>query len=314
MVCSAIIALALVLQPNPESLIPLYLEALERREADLGPDHPRVARSSSDLGLYLKKIGNTSAALPYLRRALEIDTRAFGGTDPRTAEDAEHVASLIEPRAAEAMLARASECSDPKIAARILGKLGSLQDQLGDIPAAVESLRKALAKEESAADPDHPRIAVRLNDLALMLEPKAAEPLLRRAIAIQAKALGLSHPETAITSNNLANVLLGLGRLKEAERVQRGAIKVLESSLGREHPRVAVSCSNLADILRAKGDAAGARRLYQRALAIDEKVYGPNHPEVSADLENLAGLLEEMGELTEAGRLKRRAAAITRAQ
>jgi tetratricopeptide (TPR) repeat protein len=311
MVCSALLAFALALQPNPEALVPLYQQALRQREAQFGPDHPKVARSASDLGLYWLKLRETAEALPYLRRALDIDVKAFGEAHPVSAEDAEHVASIVPPAEALALLVRAAACADQKIAARILGKAGAIQERLGDTKAAVGSLRKALAKEEAASGREHARVAVRLNDLALIVEPKAAEPLLRRAIAIQAKSVGLRHPETAITSNNLANVLLALGRLTEAERVQRGAMKALESSLGVEHPRVAVSCSNLADILRAKGDAASAKTLYQRALAIDEKVYGPDHPEVAADLENLAGLLEEMGDSGEARRLQSRAAEIS---
>ncbi|MBI3279952.1 MAG: hypothetical protein HYZ57_08945, partial [Acidobacteria bacterium] len=36
----------------------LYREALEERIRDLGPEHPKVARSAADLGLYLANRGD----------------------------------------------------------------------------------------------------------------------------------------------------------------------------------------------------------------------------------------------------------------
>ncbi len=62
----------------------------------------------------------------------------------------------------------------PVIAARNLGKLGALQEAQGDRDTAAESYRQALAKEETGSGPDHARVAVRLNDLALLLKPEAA--------------------------------------------------------------------------------------------------------------------------------------------
>ena len=300
-----------LLQPDPASLAPLYEQALDEREKQLGPDHPKVARAASDLGLYLRNLGDRQAAIKPLRRALEIDLRMLAETDARVAEDLENLASVAPAQEAMELYRRAARSSDAAIAARNLGKMGALLEAQGDRVNAADSYRQALAKEEAASSRYHPRVAVRLNDYALLLDPKAAEPLFRRALAIQQKSLGPPHPETASTLSNLANVLLATGRLAEAERLQRQALQALESALGPQHPRVAVSSSNLADILRANNDRAGARHLYERALAIDEKAYGPEHAEVAADLENLAGLLEEMGQKQAAGQLRERARKIT---
>jgi tetratricopeptide (TPR) repeat protein len=306
--------LLLLLQPDPAALVPLYRQALETREKQLGPDHPKVARSASDLGLYLKKLGDRESALRYLRRALAIDEKALSPSHRQVAEDLENVAALTPPAEAARLLTRAAACDDATVAARVLGKLGGVQETLGDRAAAVVSYRRALQKEESTSGGSHPRVAVRLNDLALVTAPGAAEPLLRRALAIQQQSLGAKHPETAVTMNNLANVLLASNRLPEAERVQRDALAALEEALGRGNPRVAVSCSNLGDIVRAKGDAAGAKVLYERALAINEAAYGSDHPVIAGDLDNLAGLLTEMGRKSEAARLANRAARLKNRQ
>jgi tetratricopeptide (TPR) repeat protein len=280
MACS--LAILCFLQLDPAALVPLYRQALQIREQQLGPRHPQVARSASDLGLYLLKLGDREQAAAALRRALEIDLAHFAGTSPTVAGDRENLASALPPSPeAIGLLEQAASCSDPRISARVLSKLGNLQESAGRADLAVASYRKALGLEETAA---------RLNDLALLLEPKPAEPLLRKALALRQRESGARHAETAVAMNNLANVLLAQGKLIEAERLQRGALAILEAALGKDHPRVAVSCSNLADVLRAKGDLPGAKALYQRALAIDEKFYGPAHPETQADRENLQKL------------------------
>jgi tetratricopeptide (TPR) repeat protein len=301
----------LVLQLDPGSLVSLYRQALAEREQQFGLDHPKVARSASDLGLYLRNLGDRSGALPYLERALAIDAQTLSSTDKHLAEDLENLASVSSPDAALPLHQKAAGTDDPAISARNWGKVGDLNAAKGNREAALKAYRQALVKEELASGPVHPRVAVRLNDLAQVLEPKAAEPVVRRALAIETKVLGAQNPSTAITMNNLANVLLQLRRLVEAETIGRQSMKVLEATLGPNHPRVATISSNLAAILREKPDLPGARRLYMRALAIDEAAYGPHHPEVAVDLQNLAEVLQAMGNTQEAKRLAERAASIS---
>ncbi|MEX2261348.1 MAG: tetratricopeptide repeat protein [Bryobacteraceae bacterium] len=310
----AALAAALALQPNPAALEPIYRQALEEREKEFGPKHPKVARSAADLGLFLRNHGDRAAAAPYLRRALAIDEKALGPESLVVGEDLENLASVLPPREALPLYQRAGDHKDAGLAARNLAKVASYEEARGDFEAALALYRRALAKEEAASGAGHARVGVRLNDVALLVAPKEAEPLLRRALTIQEKALGGRHPETAATLNNLANVLLGTGRVTQAEPLARRALSILEDTLGPNHPRVAIGASNLADMLRAKKDYANARGFYERALAIDEKAYGPNHPEVAVDLANLAGLLEEMGRPEEARPLRERAAAIKAAR
>lgn len=274
MACSLV--LLLLLQPDPGALADLYRQALAERERLHGPSDPRVARASSDLGLFLRNHGDPAGAAPYLRRAAEIVA---------SGENLENLASVLPPPEAIPVLRRAAESKDTGAAARALAKLGSFEEAQGNREAALVLYRQSLAKE-----PQGPRAAARLNDIALLLPPKEAEPLLRRALTMQEKW----HPETAATLNNLANVLLATGRIAQAEVHARRALSMLESTLGPNHPRVATAASNLADALRTRRDYAGAKRLYERALAIDEKAYGPNHPEVAADRDNLKSLLEEI--------------------
>ena len=303
-------AAAVATQLDPGALVPLYKQTLEEQERQFGPDHPRVARSASDLGLYLRNIGQRSAAVEYLKQAFEIDAKTLNPSNKLLAKDLENLASVAPPQVALQLHLKAAACSDPAISARNWGKVGDLSAAQGDRAAAVKAYRNALLKEEAASGATDTRVAVRLNDLAQVLEPDAAEPVLRRALTIEMKTLGAQDPASGITMNNLANALLNLGKLAEAESIARQSLKVLESTLGPNHPRVATINSNLAAILREKPDLPGARKHYAQALAIDEKAYGPAHPEVAVDLRNLAEVFNAMGNKREAKRLSDRAGAI----
>jgi tetratricopeptide (TPR) repeat protein len=295
---------------DPSSLKPLFEQALQDRAKELGAEHPQVARSASDLGLFLKSQGNPVAAEAPLRKALEID-QASGGA--MVSADQENLATVLEAagkhQEAFELLRKAGQGPDPGVAARCLAALAFLD------PGNAESYyRLALKKEETASGVDHPRVAVLLNDLALALRQKddnrSAEPLFRRALAIQEKALGPNHAAAATTLNNLGSLLESTGQLAEAERLERRALRIFEEKLGPESMELATTCSNLADLLWTKGDRASAVNLYRRAVSVDESVYGPEDPEVAADLANLGMLLKESGQNAAGDGSLRRALAI----
>ena len=55
-------------------------------------------------------------------------------------------------------------------------------------------MRRALAIDETSFGPEHPKVAIRLNNLAQLLQATnrlaEAEPLMRRALAIDEKSSG----------------------------------------------------------------------------------------------------------------------------
>ena len=154
---------------------------------------------------------------------------------------------------------------------------------------AVRSGRAALSA--SACDlrgqlrPEHPEVAICLNNLAELLRvtnrPAEAEPLIRRALAIDEASLGLDHPNVAIRLNNFAILLRTTGRLAEAEGLFRRALAIDEASFGPDHPTVATRLSNLAALLQATNRLAEAEPLMRRALVIGEASFGPDHPTVA---------------------------------
>jgi tetratricopeptide (TPR) repeat protein len=295
---------------DPATLRPLFEQALADREKDLGANDPQVARSASDLGLFLNQIGDTRGAETELRRAFEIDQRK---AVPQTAEDAENLAEILAAagRSNEAFMLfrQASVGPVPRIEARARANLAIL-----DSAHAEEHYRAAVDAEQRAEGPDSKRVAILLNNLAIAVEQrkdyKSAESLFRQALAIQVKSLGPDSPAAASTLNNLGSLLETAGKHSEAESVEREAIRIFEQKLGPWSAELSAACTNLADILWTKGDRPSAASLYQRAISIDESVYGPENPEVAADLVNYGTLLKESGEAVNAEHVLRRALSI----
>ena len=159
----------------------------------------------------------------------------------------------------------------------------------------------------------------------------SAKPLYERAIAIGEKALGPEHPDLAVWLNNFAGLLRAQvrsrcaiepritalfrpqGDLASAKPLYERAIAIGEKTLGPEHPELAKWLNNFALLLQdqvrsrrrdrasnhrslpSQGDLASAKRLFERAIAIGEKTLGPEAPRISRNrLNNLGnGLLKD---------------------
>jgi len=69
-------------------------------------------------------------------------------------------------------------------------------------------MRRALAISEASYSPEHPTLAIRLNNVASLLEadnrPADAEPLMRRALAIAEASYGPDFPEVGRNLNGRA--------------------------------------------------------------------------------------------------------------
>jgi tetratricopeptide (TPR) repeat protein len=281
---------------DPVGLKQLFEQALIEREKQFGASSPEVARSGSDLGLFLKSLNDPTSAIGPLTRALVIDQANSDSELPLDKENLA-IALLATGKRQEAydLFRSAAQGPNPSVSARCLTELAVL-----DAPNAEAYYRLALQQEEKASGKDNPRVAIVLNDLGLTLRQKgdnsAAEPLFRRALAIQEKALGPNHTATASTLNNLGSLLQSIGQLDEAERLERRALRIFEEKLGPESMELAITCTNLADLMWTKHDRSAVAILYRRALSIDESVYGPEDPEVAMDLTNLGLFLKENGE------------------
>jgi len=173
---------------------------------------------------------------------------------------------------------------------------------------------QALRFAEISFGPDHPAVALSLNNLAALYRDQGqyaqAEPLYKRSLAIVEKALGPDHPYVATSLNNLAALYQSEGRYAQAEPLYKRSLAIWEKAFGSDHPAVAASLGNLAELYRTQGRYAPAEPLLKRSLAIREKALGPDHPDVALSLNILAGLYDTQGQYAQAEPLFKRSLAI----
>jgi tetratricopeptide (TPR) repeat protein len=286
-------------QPDEAALRRIFEEGLARRRAEFGTHDRRTATAARDLGLFLARAGDRPAAAIALNEAVRIDQEADGPQSETTLSDTLQLALLLTPQEAEPLLQTVLSGANDALASRASDRLGSIRESARDPGAAAAFYRRALAREEKASGADSATVALRLNSLALVLDPPAAIPLLQRAASINRRVFGPRHPETASTLANLCGLLLAAGRVSESIQVGTTALSSFQAALG-DHPRTAAAASNLADAYRAAGNRLEAERLYRRALAIDASALGPGDPEVQADARNLAEFLREIQRVREA--------------
>jgi tetratricopeptide (TPR) repeat protein len=251
-------------------------------------------------------------------RRIQVLREALGWVDAAFAGNVDDVRNwpTLDPLAphVHAVARAADEAGIAEPTARLFNQLGVLFNAKADYAEAEQLTRRALAITERSYGPDHPLVAICLNNLATPFRAAnrlaEAEPMIRRALEIDEKSVGPDHPNVAIRLNNLAQLLQATNRLTEAEPLMLRALAIDEQSYGPDHPNVAIRLNNLAQLLQTTNRPTEAEPLIRRALAIDEKSLGPDHPNVAFGLNNLAQLLQATNRLTEAEPLMRRALAI----
>jgi eukaryotic-like serine/threonine-protein kinase len=169
---------------------------------------------------------------------------------------------------------------------------------------AKQTYERALEIDRRILGDDHPRIAMRLNNLADIAQSagdlKLAETLFRDAIRRDEKAYGGVHPETGAAQGNLGLLLQREGRLTEAEPLLRSALDVTLKLYGADNYNVAYARVSLAMLLRDQGNLSGAETEFRQALAIYDKSWPGDHQYRAAALMQFARLLVDRGKPDEA--------------
>ncbi|MDI1310558.1 tetratricopeptide repeat protein, partial [Prosthecobacter sp.] len=130
---------------------------------------------------------------------------------------------------------------------------------------------------------------------------EAEEPM-RRALKIDEASYGPDHPTVAICLNNLAQLLKATNRLEEAEEPMRRALKIDEASYGSDHPTVARGLNNLALLFKKTNRLAEAEGPMRRALGIlfrFTQTVGHKHPHLDSTIKNYTQILVESGKTPE---------------
>ncbi len=198
-------------------------------------------------------------------------------------------------------LAERAEAAGLQTSGTLWNELGYHASQIGDYPGAYAFYRRAMQNDEAAFGPDHPNVAVKINNLGLMLKELGdlaeARAAFERALQIHEAASGPDSPDVARVVSNLGGVLWTLGDAQGAIAAYERALQIDSASVGPDHPDVAADINNLGLVYQELGELAEARSAYERALQIDQAARGPDHPVVARDTNNLGGVLHALGDL-----------------
>ncbi len=211
-------------------------------EADLGPDHPRVASVLDGLGALHMAQGQTSRAETAFRGSLAIIERHLGPNHPDAAMEILGLASLLlsTGRRAEA------------------------------IPL-LERGRKAL---EETYGPNHPTVvsaSYYLGAAQVETAPAAAEKLLREVLKAWLATQQERHVQTALILAALASARQKQGDLGEAVALSGRALEISQDLLGPDHPQAVTLMYSHAHLLKAARRGKEAATLKKEAGRIQAK-------------------------------------------
>jgi len=244
-------------------------EAVEIKEGLLGPHHPDVAVSLSQLALVLSEIGDYAGARARFDRALRILEEAG---DTREAD-----------------------------LGNVLSRIASLFHSTGDYAGAKRLYERAIEVQGKALGPDHPDVVrshQRLARLyASMGEHAKAMQRYVEILSILEKNLGRYHPDVADLLRDYARSALAVGNVESAGQHLERALTIFEKSLDSQHTEVARTLRELGLVLIRLREDEKAGVALTRAATVCEESLGPEHP-LMAEIEGArAALLLRTGDL-----------------
>ena len=214
--------------------------AVDLGSAALGPEHPDVAKSITNLGEALRKQGQAAAAAAAFRRAIAIWEGAFG--------------------------------RESTLLAAPLNGLGTIALIDGDFATAVAAFDRVRGLLERSSGPDHPDVGAVTANLGEALlrkgEAAASRRHSERALEILEKALGPEHDSLADALSNLARAHVLEGRFEEAEQHYARAVRILEQKQGVDFVELSKPLTGQGQLELARGRPAAALAPLERALTL----------------------------------------------
>ncbi len=305
----------------------LMREAVDKRRALHGAEHPEVASSLGHLGEVLMLKGEYVEAEQNLRASLETLRRLHGPQSAETAQALMLLADVVgrqgryeeaEPLIQQALGIRRQlfGAQHPDVAASIEA-LGLNYYDRGEYDRAIPNLRLALAMRRELHPQGHPLFAQAAGNLAWALmqgggDIEEVQQLQREALAMKRRLYGASHPEIAASLANLASTLELGGDYAAARSAYIEALDMQRRLLGKDAPEVATTLASIAFVLDQQGERPAAIDLLREALDMRRRTLGNGHPDVAAAGTSLAYWLTETGQYEEAARLAADSLAIRR--
>ena len=164
----------------------------------------------------------------------------------------------------------------PNVAA-ILGNIGNLRKEMGDMDAAFETYQQVLAIESYRLGLSHPDVTVTLHNIATIDAARGnhqhALSLYKQVLSLQRKLFGDSDEPLAVTSACMGDVYERIGDLSKASDCYEEALRIKMMTLGRNSLEVA-------RLFHKLGKLAIAQKEFQLAYTCVSKailIYRLNH-------------------------------------
>jgi tetratricopeptide (TPR) repeat protein len=264
-------------------------EALAIVERAYGPDHPDMGGALVHLGTIARLEGRLADARDLARRAVVIAERAYGPDHPDVARAQLNLgiahAQLGELDEAERWLRRALARIEAvfgpthALTGRALGNLAALSQQAGRLDEAAALETRALAIK-AAATPDHPSVAISLENLGeishLQRHYVDARRYFERALAVRERAQGKAHPDYGAALALVARELAASRRCDAALPMIATARAIVAASGGSDTVAMVPALMAQARCDLARRPAA-ARTSLEHAIRIHEALHGLPH-------------------------------------
>ncbi|MEN0064375.1 MAG: tetratricopeptide repeat protein [Myxococcota bacterium] len=186
--------------------------------------------------------------------------------------------------------------------APIHSELAEAMEIAGNLDAAVEQYRRAIAREGEMTKPA--RAGRARARLAVLLHRRGqldqAEPLYRQALTILTPLTDDRSAGLAVLMNSLATLLWQKDRLREAVTLAERSFAIVEANHAPSDEVRLTQQLDLAHMLERSGRPRDAVPLYRDALAHRTQALGPDHPDLGPVWLGLAHALNRADRPTEA--------------
>jgi tetratricopeptide (TPR) repeat protein/tRNA A-37 threonylcarbamoyl transferase component Bud32 len=292
--------------------------ALERYQAVLAEAEtlgwrPLIAEARHDVASAQMDVGELVAAEQTLR-ATRVDALASGHdlalleattltVELIGGQLARHDEGMLWAELALALLERL-ELSGTLHEAYLLSSLGHLYTDMGKYEQALEHDRRSLGIRKQLLGPDHPEVAVSIDNIAATLahtgDFAGSLEHHEQARGIRTRALGPDSLEIAYTLNGMGGVYMQQGELDRALASFEQAKAILSRLLGPDHIELSSAHNNIGVIHWQRGRYDEALAEFRHARLAMELGLGPGHPRVASTVDNIGNVLVAQGRYAEA--------------
>jgi tetratricopeptide (TPR) repeat protein len=270
-----------------------YEDAVARKIAVFGPEHPQVEPSQYGRAKMLSLLGRYREAADVMLQTLPIVEKVSGERSAPMSFTLSMLGSihldLGDFAQAEAFyrrglaVDRAMAGAEPSSAvASGLNSLAAVLDERGDVDAAEALFQESLALRRALNPAGHASIAAPLQNLARQaldsgrLAPAAT--YCAEALTIRTQALGATHPQTLASRLLCASIDARDGRIEAAASAVDAVREALAELPEPPKPQRLALLQAQATLAEARGDSEARLQLRRQALALVESLHAEGHP------------------------------------